>query len=57
MTAILNGTAAGQGVGLSVPFMEWILASGTSYLSRITNNSGGSVNIGYTIDWYEMEAH
>lgn len=33
---------------------EWVLKQGAKYLSRITNNSGSSSNIGYIVEWYEL---
>ena len=33
---------------------EWILAPSTKYLFRITNNSGGILDLSYEFVWYEI---
>ena len=33
---------------------EWILAPNTSYLFRITNNSGSTIDLAYDFIWYEL---
>jgi hypothetical protein len=33
---------------------EWVLLQGTDYLLRVTNSSGGSADIGFSMEWYEL---
>lgn len=47
-----GGTAAGAGDQGSIN-TEWILASGTAYLYRITNVSGQARDISVRMEWYE----
>jgi hypothetical protein len=48
------------GVGQKVGIMnialgeEWVLQPSTKYLFRITNNSGGTISLGYEFVWYEV---
>ena len=51
----------GAGVGSSTGVMdisafgeEWILAPATKYLFRITNNSGGALDLRWEFVWYEI---
>jgi hypothetical protein len=52
----------GAGVGSSVGVLnvslfgeEWILKPSTKYLFRITNNSGGVLDLRYEFVWYEID--
>ena len=53
-------TAAGvgpkPGVGLSdlANGEEWILKPNTSYLIRVTNNSGATIDLSFDFLWYEV---
>jgi hypothetical protein len=48
------------GVGNKIGIMnialgeEWVLAPSTTYMFRITNNSGGAISFGYEFVWYEI---
>jgi hypothetical protein len=53
--------ASGVGVGTNVGVMdinafgeEWILAPATKYLWRITNRSGGTLDLAFEFVWYEI---
>ena len=50
------GTGPRPGAGLSdlANDEEWILAPNTSYLIRLTNNSGALINLGFDFLWYEV---
>jgi hypothetical protein len=34
---------------------EWVLKPSTKYLLRLTNNSGGAVDVGFHLFWYELD--
>lgn len=50
----------GAGVGSSAGVLdvtlgeEWVLKPSTKYLFRVTNNSGGSIDLRYEFVWYEI---
>ncbi len=50
-------TAIGSNVGgVKGPDIgeEWVLKPSTKYLLRVTNNSGGAVDVGWHLFWYEL---
>lgn len=49
-----GGIGAQAGVADVSPNEEWVLKTGTDYLLRITNNSGGTINWRYEFLWYEL---
>lgn len=49
---LVPGAKQSGGIGRT-EFNEWILASSTNYLSRVTNLSGGTITLGYELLWYE----
>lgn len=52
-TAQIAGTKQSGGAG-QTSGTEWVLKQGADYLSRITNVSGQSADIGYIAEWYEL---
>jgi len=54
--AVPQGTGIGQtpqGLANIEAGEEWILSPNTSYMFRITNNSGGPITLSYDFLWYE----
>ena len=52
-----SGTGVGNAIGvmdINAFGEEWILAPSTKYLFRITNNSGGILDLSYEFVWYEI---
>lgn len=58
-TIVSDGTPLYSGLAMHAPgahpslFEEWILASNTSYLLRVTNTSGGTADLAIELDYYE----
>lgn len=52
-TVQIIGSKQNGGVG-ETSGTEWVLTTGTTYLSRMTNVSGGSSDLSYLMEWYEL---
>jgi len=52
-TSGIIGTKQSGGAG-ETSGTEWVLKQNSKYLSRLTNNSGGSADLIYVIEWYEL---
>ena len=52
---IPGGTKAQAGGGQGASFAEWVLASDTVYLVRLTNRAGNVQPLGIVVDFYEPD--